>query len=119
VWAIAVAPDGSWLATGGEDRAVRIWDMATGRQQATLTGHDGQVWAIAVAPDGSWLATGGEDRTVRIWDMATRQARAQMRLENSIKAGAWLSANSLAVGGPGGLYLFDFLTVTSAGRGRH
>ena len=39
VRAVAVAPDGSWLATGGDDGTVRIWDVATGQQRAALTGH--------------------------------------------------------------------------------
>ena len=74
--AVAVAPDGSWLATGGSDNTVRIWDTATGQQRAVLTGHTGEVEAVAIAPDGSWLATGGWDKTVRIWDMPTGQQRA-------------------------------------------
>ena len=73
---MAVAPDGSWLASGGEDGTVRIWDAATGRERAVLTGHTSAVAAVAVAPDGSWLASGGEDGTVRIWDAATGRERA-------------------------------------------
>ena len=78
VAAVAIAPDGSWLATGGSDGAVRIWDAATRQHRATLTGHAGLVAAVAIAPDGSWLATGGVDRTARIWDMATGQSRATL-----------------------------------------
>ena len=37
---------------------MRIWDVATGRERAALTGHTGGVTAVAVAPDGSWLASG-------------------------------------------------------------
>jgi WD40 repeat protein len=71
-----VAPDGSWLASGSSDSTVRIWDVASGRERAVLTGHTGPVDAVVVAPDGSWLASAGRDRTVRIWDVATGRERA-------------------------------------------
>ena len=76
--AVAVAPDGSWLASGSRDGTVRIWDAATGQERATLAGHTGGVEAVAVAPDGSWLASGGRDGTVRIWDAATGRERATL-----------------------------------------
>jgi WD40 repeat protein len=107
--ALAVAPDGSWLATGGDDRTVRIWDTATGQVKTVLTGHYGCVRALAVTPDGSWLATGGDDGTIRIWDTVTGDAKALMRVENGILACTWLGADSIAISGPAGLYMFDFI----------
>jgi WD40 repeat protein len=73
VSAVAIAPDGTWLATISRwsDETVRIWDPATGAQRAVLTGHTSWVSAVAIAPDGTWLATGDNDGTVRIWDPAT------------------------------------------------
>jgi WD40 repeat protein len=108
--AVAVAPDGSWLASGGLDGMVRIWDVAAGQQQTTLVGHDGPVTAVAIAPDGSWLASGGDDGVVRIWEIATLETRAQMRVDGKVNVAEWLSSDGLAVGGSGGVYLFSFLT---------
>jgi WD40 repeat protein len=65
--------------------------------------------AVAVAPGGAWLATGGDDKSVRIWDVSIWQVSALMRLEKRVDACAWLTAETLAVGGLAGLYLFDFL----------
>ena len=72
--AVAIAPDGTWLATG-DDGTVRIWDATDGQHRTTLTGHKSLVLAVAIAPDGTWLATGSHDGTVRIWDTATGQHR--------------------------------------------
>ncbi|QKW66134.1 hypothetical protein HUT15_37100 (plasmid) [Streptomyces sp. NA03103] len=71
VRSVAIAPDGTWLATAGNDAKVRIWDRASGSCTATLTGHTGIVSSVAIAPDGTWLATAGDDKTVRVWDRAT------------------------------------------------
>ena len=70
-----MAPDGSWLASAGDDAAVRIWGPRTGQARHALTGHTDLVRALAVAPDGSWLASAGDDAAVRIWDPRTGQAR--------------------------------------------
>jgi WD40 repeat protein len=76
VVALAVAPDGSWLATAGYGGGeVQIWDLATGIARHTLTGHTDWVRALVVAPDGSWLASAGYRGEVRIWDPATGTAR--------------------------------------------
>ena len=73
--AVAIAPDGTWLATGSGDRTVRIWDPATGQPDIPVTGD---IYAVAFAPDGTWLATGSGDQAVRIWDPATGQQRAAL-----------------------------------------
>jgi len=76
---LAIAPDDSWLATGDRSGTVRIWDAATGRARATLTGHRGhQVMAMAISPDSSWLATGGTDGVARIWDAITGQEQVSL-----------------------------------------
>ncbi len=68
VCAVAVSPNGRLLASAGVDRTVRVWDLATGRLQHTLTGHLGAVRTVAFGPDSQRLVSGGNDRTVRVWD---------------------------------------------------
>lgn len=67
----AFAPDNSWLATGGADNVIKIWETATGRELRTLRGHTGEVRAVAVSPDGQTLASAGNDRVARLWNVKT------------------------------------------------
>jgi WD40 repeat protein len=46
---------------------VKLWDVATGQETATLTGHTESIRVLAYAPDGRTLASGSYDRTVRLW----------------------------------------------------
>jgi len=60
---VAYGPDGRQLATGSNDKTVRIWDLDTGTARV-LTGHTDRVWSVAYSPDGQ-LASGSDDGTIR------------------------------------------------------
>jgi len=92
--AVAFSPDNRWLASGGKDNVIKIWDLANGNVLRTLYGHTSNVNALAVSPDGKLIASGSgdinderdlgtfaqggvvggtEDNTVRIWSIQTGQ----------------------------------------------
>ncbi len=70
IWALAVSPDGSTLAVGGEANTIQVYDLATRQLKATLEGHTHAVKSLDFSPDGKLLASAG-GYTVRVWDTAT------------------------------------------------
>lgn len=75
VTAVAIAPDGTWLASGSLDGTIGIWDAATGRRRTLLTGHKRGVEKIAISPDGAWVACTDGTTAVYVWDVASQQLR--------------------------------------------
>ncbi len=61
--------DKTTAASGGDDFAVRIWDLSSGQLKRTLSGHQGQVAGLALSPDGRRLASASWDGSVGIWDL--------------------------------------------------
>jgi len=63
--AAITAPDGSWLATGGDDGRVKLWD---GNNCIEAFEVGGPVTSLTMPPDGAWLAAGSGDGTATVWN---------------------------------------------------
>ncbi|KAB8346079.1 hypothetical protein FH972_023130 [Carpinus fangiana] len=67
---LAWAPDSSILATGSDDKTIRLWNAATGRPYpAALRGHHNAVYSLAFSPKGNMLVSGSVDEAVFLWDV--------------------------------------------------
>lgn len=90
IYSAKFSPDGKFIATGGYDKMVMIWDPDSVRPidvakrldnqpqpQANvlrLAGHDGPVRSVAFSPQGHLALSGSEDNTIRVWDLTAALA---------------------------------------------
>jgi len=73
VWSVAFSPDGSLLASCGDDQTILVWNVDSGLCLKMLQGHTSWIRSVDFSPNGLQLASGSHDRTVRIWDIGTYQ----------------------------------------------
>jgi WD40 repeat protein len=90
VWSVAFSPDGRLLASGSCGQRtisgfciqgeIKLWDVASGREVRSLTGHTDDVTSVAFSPNGRLLASGSCGKVenyfcvqgeIKLWDMAS------------------------------------------------
>ncbi|MDN3354102.1 hypothetical protein [Actinomadura sp. DC4] len=76
VWSLDLSPDGTTLAAGDTDGAVRLWNITTRQVTATFVG-EGWIDAVAFDPGGTTLAI-VDGNVVRLWDVASLHAVATL-----------------------------------------
>jgi WD40 repeat protein len=74
--AVALSPDGKWLAVAGPNDGFRVWDMERGKQAYAVadkgpTGMEEPARDLVFSPDGSWLVSQGAGHGLRFWDVAS------------------------------------------------
>ncbi|HEV7682045.1 MAG TPA: caspase family protein [Pyrinomonadaceae bacterium] len=68
---IVYSPDGRLIASGGDDKAIKLWDVKTKREIRTFAVHDGPVTAVAFDPTSTMIASSGADGRVIVSEVAT------------------------------------------------
>lgn len=79
VGAVAISPDAKILATGSDDKSIKVFNLENGAQwldymlPGTNSAHSSSVYALAFSPDSKTLVTGSADNTMKIWDLVSRK----------------------------------------------
>jgi predicted Zn finger-like uncharacterized protein len=110
VSSVCFSDDGRLALSGGADRAVKLWDVATGRLLHTFEGHTEWVTSVGLSTDGSRALSGSADRTLRLWDVTTGTCLRTIAAHTKWVLAAALSGDgrlALSGGGDGLLRLWD------------
>jgi glucose repression regulatory protein TUP1 len=81
---VCFSPDGKFLATGAEDKIIRVWEIGTGKIVNTFAGHEQDIYSLDFARNGRIIASGSGDRTVRLWDIETNQQVLMMTIDDGV-----------------------------------
>ncbi|MHC4404478.1 MAG: WD40 repeat domain-containing protein [Planctomycetota bacterium] len=75
---VLFSPDGKTFVSACAEKTIKIWDLETNQERATL--EAGKVLSLLISPDGKTLASLG-----RLWDLETGQERAALRRDFHVK----------------------------------
>ncbi len=68
---VAFSPDRRLLASGSDDKAIKLWDLESGACLRTLSGHGAAVDSLAFSPNGKLLASGSDDKAIGLWEVVS------------------------------------------------
>jgi WD40 repeat protein len=96
IFSLKVLSNGN-LASGSDDKTIKIWDPRRPRFLKSLDAHEGTICTLEQLNNG-WLVSGSWENTVKIWDLNSDDALATLQMSGSVlKLGVLSDGESLAI----------------------
>jgi general transcriptional corepressor TUP1 len=67
--AVSFSPDNQFLASGSEDKTIKLFEMSTNNVIHTFVGHSSVICSLDYSCDGRFIVSGSGDKTIRIWNV--------------------------------------------------
>jgi len=70
---VAFSPNGEVIASGSDDKTIKLWQVQDAQEIVSLAGHTNSVHTVVFSPDGKILASSSHDKTIKLWWMKDAQ----------------------------------------------
>ena len=94
------------IATGGQDKAIKIWNMDSKESLMTLEGHTSMIWTLSEIK-GNKLISGGSDKRALIWDLNEKKLDFELYKDKEISVVLYLKNGNVLICSENTLILFD------------
>lgn len=91
--ALAVLPAGTHVLTAGNDKSVKMWNLANGNNERTFAGATAPLRSVAVSKNALMVATAADDQFVRIYNFADAKELGFVKADTKIRSVAFLPNN--------------------------